>query len=198
MVSGDGVERAAEVFARLVRKLRRRGRSVRWKVNGRRGVVELRDVERLSDEVRREQLILLCSGGWLLCLWSSLTLLGSQVHLIELLIEGIRVLGRGLPICWRRLSVCRRWCPVCRRWCPIAWRCSPVGGRWCSIACWCWGSSSLTLTASIGSKLIRRARISVPLLAVRHVEYSAGCWGGERGNSHEHSGDGGTASEFGG
>lgn len=67
-------------------------------------------MEWLGDEVRWEQLVLLCSSHGLLCLGGSLSLLRAHVHLPELLVERIGILRWGLSVrgCWCS-SIRRRW-----------------------------------------------------------------------------------------
>ena len=97
--------------------------------------------------------------------------LRAQVHLAKLLAERIGVLRRRLPvrglsvarrcwlaISWRRLAVALGWGAIARRRCAV----SRDGGLGRS------SSSSALVQSSIGSELVRGARVSVPLLAIRH------------------------------
>lgn len=131
-------------------------------------------MEGLGDEVRGKQLVLLSSSIRLLQLRRglSLSLLRAQVHLPKLLAERIGVLG------WR-LSVRRGWlCAVRSNWSSVAWRRRSIARR-CGRAVswdsgrWWWCSS---LTARVGSELVRRARIALLSLAVRHDGGSGSRW----------------------
>jgi hypothetical protein len=175
MAGRHSVHCAPQVFARLVCEFGRRGGRIRGQIDGRRRVVELGDMKRLSDEIRGEQLVLLCRGHGLLCLRGSLSLRRAHVHLPKLLVERIGILG------WR-LSIRRCWCSIRRRWGSVRGRRRSVSRRcWCSSICWRWRHSIAwsngrntypSLTARVGSKLVCCARITVLLLAVRHSESS--------------------------
>jgi hypothetical protein len=121
-------------------------------------------------------LVLLRGRHRLLCLRYSLSLLWAQVHLSELLAERIWVLGWGLSVRGSWCSIRGRWRSVCRRRCPIRW-CSrrSISGCCGRTVAWSrWWDTCSSLTARVGSKLVCGARVSVPLLAIRHGEGSGG------------------------
>jgi hypothetical protein len=104
-----------------------------------------------------------------------------------LLVERIGVLRWRLAIHWSwRLSICRRLCSIARRrWYSIPRRCRDAITRGS------WRDTYPSLTARVGSKLVRRARISVPLLLV--IRHSEGGGDGRESRKVADSGDAGKA-----